>query len=56
VLEEIEGVGKKKRMALLTQFGTIDKIISASEDDLSKVEGVGPELAHKIYLYFKEEL
>ena len=56
VLEEIDGVGKKKRMALLEKFGTIDKIISADEETLCQVEGIGPELARKIYKYFKEEL
>ncbi len=56
VLEEIEGVGKKKRMALLEKFGTIDKIISADVAALSQVEGIGEELAKKIYTYFKEEL
>ena len=56
VLEEIEGVGAKKRKALLDAFGTIDKIMSADEEALCKVEGIGPELAKKIRLYFKEEL
>ncbi len=54
VLEEIEGVGKKKRMALLEKFGTIDKIMSASVEELTKVVGVGEELAKKIYTHFKE--
>ncbi len=56
VLEEIDGVGAKKRKVLLDAFGTIDKIMSASEEELCKVEGIGPELAEKIRLYFKEEL
>ena len=56
VLEEIDGVGKKKRMALLEKFGTIDKIISADVAALCEVEGIGEELAKKIYTYFKEEL
>jgi excinuclease ABC subunit C len=56
VLEEIDGVGAKKRKGLLDAFGTIDKIMSASEEELCKVEGIGPELAKKIRLYFKEEL
>ncbi|MBQ2702079.1 MAG: excinuclease ABC subunit UvrC, partial [Clostridia bacterium] len=56
VLEEIEGIGKKKRAALLEKFGTIDKIIGAKEEELSKTEGIGAELAKKIYKYFKEEL
>ena len=56
VLEEIEGVGKKKRMALMEKFGTIDKIMDADEAALCEVEGVGEELAKKIRLYFKEQL
>ncbi len=56
ILQEIEGIGKKKRAALLEKFGTIDKIMSASIEELSTVEGIGEELAKKIYTYFKEQL
>lgn len=56
VLEEIDGIGKKKRIALLATFGTIDKIMRASIEDLCEVEGIGEELAKKIQMYFKEEL
>ena len=56
VLQEIEGIGKKKRMALLEKFGTIDKIMSADEKELCGAEGIGPELAKKIYTYFKEQI
>ena len=56
VLEEIEGIGKKKRTALLEKFVTIDRIMSAEEKELCQVSGIGPELAKKIYLYFKEQL
>ena len=56
VLEDIEGVGKKKRMALLEKFGTIDKIISADVKTLCLADGIGEELAKKIYNYFREEL
>ena len=56
VLTEIEGIGKKKRMALLEKFGTIDKIMKADEGELMEAEGIGPELAKKIYTYFKETL
>lgn len=56
VLQEIEGIGKKKRMALMEKFGTIDKIMSASEEELCGVDGIGAELAKKIYIYFKEQL
>ncbi len=56
VLEEIDGVGAKKRKALLEKFGTIDKIMSATEEDLQQVSGIGADLAKKIRAYFKEEL
>ncbi len=56
VLEEIDGIGKKKRASLLDTFGTIDKIMSASVEELMQVEGIGKELAATIYSYFKKEL
>ena len=56
VLQEIDGVGKKKQIALMQTFGTIDKIMRASVDELTKVEGIGEELAKKIYVFFKEKL
>lgn len=56
VLSEIEGIGKKKRLALLETFGTIDKIMNASQEDLSKADGIGEELAKRIWEYFKEKL
>ena len=54
VLEEIEGVGGKKRQALIAKFGTIDKIMHASEKELAGAEGVGKELAARIRKYFEE--
>ena len=56
VLQEIEGIGKKKRKALMEKFGTIDKIMSASLEELCETEGVGTELAKKIQTHFKEKL
>ena len=56
VLEEIDGVGKKKQKALMEKFGTIDKIMSATEEELCQVEGIGVELAKKIKTYFKENI
>jgi excinuclease ABC subunit C len=56
VLQEIEGIGKKKRLALMEKFGTIDKIMNATEEMLCEAEGIGPELAKKIRAYFRETL
>ena len=56
VLEEIEGVGKKKQIALMEKFGTIDKIMDASVEELCEVEGIGESLAEKIRMHFKEKI
>ncbi|MBQ8375094.1 MAG: excinuclease ABC subunit UvrC [Clostridia bacterium] len=56
VLQEIEGIGKKKQKALMDKFGTIDKIMSASIEELASAEGIGEELAKKIYKFFKEDI
>ncbi len=54
VLDEIEGVGGKKRAALMQHFGTIDKIMRADAGELAAVEGIGPALAQKIRSYFEQ--
>ncbi len=56
VLTEIDGVGKVKRLALLDKFGTLDKIMNASVEELSSVDGISLALAQKIYDYLKENL
>lgn len=54
LLQEIDGIGKKKQIALMQKFGTIDKIMKASEEELCEVEGIGEELAKKIKGALKE--
>jgi excinuclease ABC subunit C len=53
-LTEIDGVGKQKAIALMNKFSSIDKIISASEEELAQTEGIGKELAKKIKEYFQK--
>ncbi len=54
VLEGIDGVGKQKRLSLMRKFGTIDRIMGASEEELAEAEGIGRELARRIKKYFEE--
>ena len=48
-LEDIEGIGPKKRASLLQRFGGIRAIASASVEDIATVDGISKELAEQIY-------
>jgi excinuclease ABC subunit C len=48
VLEEIPGVGPKRRRALLRRFGSLDAIRQASLDDLASVQGMNESIARRV--------
>lgn len=51
-LDEIEGIGDKRRRDLLNYFGSVEQIKEASVKDMQKVSGISKKTAEKIYNYF----
>lgn len=54
-LESIEGIGETKRKKLMMYFRSIDKIKSASKEELMQVKGISAKNAENIYDYFNDE-
>ncbi len=48
-LEDIAGIGPKRRASLLQRFGGVRGIASAGVEDIAMVEGISKELAEEIY-------
>ena len=52
ILEDISGIGPKRRARLLKQFGGLQGLARAGIEDISTVEGVSEKLAQEIYAAF----
>lgn len=55
VLEDIPGIGNKRRQALLRKLGGLREVARAGIEDLARVPGISPELAQRIYAAFHHQ-
>ncbi len=51
-LETIEGIGTKRRQALLRRFGGLRELTKAPMEEIAKVHGISHDLAQRIYRHF----
>jgi excinuclease ABC subunit C len=49
VLDSIDGIGKSRKYAILKYFGSVEAMRKASEAEISKIPGIGPHIAKRIY-------
>ena len=54
LLDQIQGIGKQRKRALLNHFGSARAVESASLEDLKAIDGIEDSIANKIYNYFHE--
>ncbi|MES9827741.1 MAG: excinuclease ABC subunit UvrC [Candidatus Thiodiazotropha sp.] len=55
VLEQIQGIGPKRRQRLMKQFGGLQALSRAGIEDISRVEGISTALAEQIYHAFHDK-
>ena len=55
MLDQISGVGRNRKRALLNHFGSAKSVESASFEDLKSVDGIEEKVAKKIHDFFHEE-
>ena len=56
ILDDFKGLGSTKRQALLQHFGSLKKLKTASAEDITKVEGIGPKIAERLVAFLNGEL
>ena len=51
-LDDIPGIGKKRKINILKEFGTMDKVKNASVEELTKIKGMNEKVATNVYEYY----
>lgn len=51
-LDDIPGIGKKRKINILKEFGTIDNVKNASVEELAKIKGMNEKVAANVYEYY----
>jgi excinuclease ABC subunit C len=54
-IEQIPGIGAKRRTALLRHFGSLQRLKEASMEDIATVEGMTRSLAESVYTHLRQE-
>lgn len=54
-LDEVPGIGAKRKKALLAHFGSAEEVARAGIKDLQMVTGISKSVAEKVYYYFHEQ-
>ncbi|MEW8973613.1 MAG: excinuclease ABC subunit UvrC [Tissierellaceae bacterium] len=54
-LDDIRGIGEKRKMALLRHFQSIEKIKNASVEELAEVKGMNNKVAEELYNHFRNK-
>ena len=49
VLDDVEGVGPKRKRALLRRFGSLKRLRAASEEEIAATPGIPAEVAHAVF-------
>lgn len=51
-LDDIPSIGKKRKINILKEFGTMDNVKNASVEELAKIKGMNEKVATNVYEYY----
>lgn len=54
-LDDIKGIGQKRKMAIFNKFGSVENIKNSTVEEISAIPGFNKKIAEQILDYFKEK-